>query len=255
MLQRTEDSQVSNKALHTIGLTDCRNSLFERLYARQQGNGTHAMLHRQGRMHPAVSHFANQHFYGGRLDIVPVAHQQAPLEWQHYNTDDADEQLVATHRFCFIDTPYPPTEDSNKINRNEARITARLVKAIHQLCQKNDLPFDAARRIGIIVPFRNQIAMIAHELAALNISGTEAITIDTVERYQGSQRDIIIYSTTVSQLYQLDILSVTTQADGQLIDRKLNVALTRARKQLFITGNAHLLCQNEIYRELVESIQ
>jgi superfamily I DNA and/or RNA helicase len=254
VLQRTEESQVNDETLHAIGLTDCRKSLFERLYARQQGNGTHAMLHRQGRMHPAISHFANQHFYGGQLDIVPVAHQQAPLEWRHYNTDDADEQLVATHRLSFIDTPYPPTEDSNKINRNEARITARLVKAIHQLCQKNDLPFDAARRIGIIVPFRNQIAMIAHELAALDIEGTEAITIDTVERYQGSQRDIIIYSTTVSQPYQLDILSVTTQADGQLIDRKLNVALTRARKQLFIVGNAHLLCQNEIYRKLVESI-
>ena len=254
VLQRTEESQVNDETLHAIGLTDCRNSLFERLYARQQGNGTHAMLHRQGRMHPAISHFANQHFYGAQLDIVPVAHQQAPLEWRHYNTDDADEQLVATHRLSFIDTPYPPTEDSNKINRNEARITARLVKAIHQLCQKNDLPFDAARRIGIIVPFRNQIAMIAHELAALDIEGTEAITIDTVERYQGSQRDIIIYSTTVSQPYQLDILSVTTQADGQLIDRKLNVALTRARKQLFIVGNAHLLCQNEIYRKLVESI-
>ena len=254
VLQRTEESQVNDETLHAIGLTDCRNSLFERLYARQQGNGTHAMLHRQGRMHPAISHFANLHFYGGRLDIVPVAHQQAPLEWRHYNTDDADEQLVATQRLSFIDTPYPPTEDSNKINRNEARITARLVKAIHQLCQKNDLPFDAARRIGIIVPFRNQIAMIAHELAALDIEGTEAITIDTVERYQGSQRDIIIYSTTVSQPYQLDILSVTTQADGQLIDRKLNVALTRARKQLFIVGNAHLLRQNEIYRKLVESI-
>jgi superfamily I DNA and/or RNA helicase len=131
---------------------------------------------------------------------------------------------------------------------------AQLVKATHTLCQKNGQPFNAARRIGIIVPFRNQISMISQDLEKLHLAGTEEITIDTVERYQGSQRDIIIYSTTVSQPYQLDILSVTTQADGQLIDRKLNVALTRARKQLFIVGNAHLLCQNEIYRKLVESI-
>ena len=96
--------------------------------------------------------------------------------------------------------------------------------------------------------------MIAHELEALGIPGTEAITIDTVERYQGSQRDIIIYSTTVSQRYQLDILSVTSQADGQMIDRKLNVALTRARKQLFITGNAPLLRHSDIYRQLIDSI-
>ena len=256
VLQRTEESQVTSEALHTIGLTDCRNSLFERLYSLQSANGNiHAMLHRQGRMHPAISAFANQQFYAGKLDIVPVAHQQAPLEWKHYDAHDADECLIATRRISFIDTPYPPAEDSNKINRHEAHIAARLVKAIYNLCQKNGLPFDAARRIGIIVPFRNQISMIANELATLGIKGTEAITIDTVERYQGSQRDIIIYSTTVSQRYQLDILSVTCQADGLTIDRKLNVALTRARKQLFITGNAHLLRHSDIYRSLIDTLE
>ena len=97
--------------------------------------------------------------------------------------------------------------------------------------------------------------MIATQLAALGIPETEEITIDTVERYQGSQRDIILYSTTISRSYQLDILSVPTQADGQLIDRKLNVALTRARKQLFIIGNAALLNQNTIYRQLIDSLR
>ena len=152
----------------------------------------------------------------------------------------------------FIDIPYPPAEDPHKINRCEARQTAALVKAIHELCRQNDLPFNAARRIGIIVPFRNQIAMIANELALLDIEGTEEITIDTVERYQGSQRDIIIFSTTVSQRYQLDILSVSSITDGQTIDRKLNVALTRARKQMFIVGNAHLLNNLPIYKQLIE---
>ena len=136
----------------------------------------------------------------------------------------------------------------------EAEAVADIVEALIHLNARSEKSLNLSKHLGIIVPFRNQIAMIAHELAALDIEGTEAITIDTVERYQGSQRDIIIYSTTVSQPYQLDILSVTTQADGQLIDHKLNVALTRARKQLFIVGNAHLLCQNEIYRKLVESI-
>lgn len=254
VLQRPEESRVKDKELHAIGLTDCRNSLFERLYAHTSGTRTCAMLHRQGRMHPDVSAFANHHFYGSKLDIVPLEHQQSPLEWRAFSADDEVERLVATRRVCFIDTPAPPAEDSHKTNRHEARIVARLVETIHTLCQKNGQPFNPARRIGIIVPFRNQISMIAHELEKLCIEGTEAITIDTVERYQGSQRDIIIYSTTVSQPYQLDILSVTTQADGQLIDRKLNVALTRARKQLFITGNAGLLKKNPIYEELVEQI-
>lgn len=252
--QRPEDSKVESKSLQAIGLTDCRNSLFERLYANQEVENTHAMLHRQGRMHPAISTFVNQHFYNGKLDIVPVEHQCAPLDWSIYDEQDETERTLATTRLGFIDAPATPAEDSNKTNRYEASIAARLVKAIYSLCLKNGQPFDAARRIGIIVPFRNQIAMIAHELEALGIPGTEAITIDTVERYQGSQRDIIIYSTTVSQRYQLDILSVTSQADGQVIDRKLNVALTRARKQLFITGNAPLLRHSDIYRQLIDSI-
>ena len=252
VLQRPEDSDVEDEGLNAIGLTDCRNSLFERLYARTSEERMCAMLHRQGRMHPTVSAFANHHFYGSKLDIVPVEHQQAPLEWKTFSSNDEMEALVATRRVCFLNAPCPPTEDSNKTNRNEARIVAQLVKAIHTLCQRNKLPFDAARRIGIIVPFRNQISMITRELEKLGIEGTEVITIDTVERYQGSQRDIIIYSTTISQPYQLDILSVTTHTDGQLVDRKLNVALTRARKQLFITGNAHLLRENPIYCSLID---
>lgn len=250
--QRPEESRVTNSELQAIGLTDCRNSLFERLYAHCSDGHVCAMLHRQGRMHPAISDFVNSHFYAGRLDVVPVEHQYAPLEWSAFDPADESERLVATARFAFLDTPLPPAEESDKTNRHEARTVARLVGTICRLCQKNGLPFDAARRIGIIVPFRSQIARIAHELEALGIPGTESITIDTVERYQGSQRDIIIFSTTISRPYQLDILSVTTQADGQLIDRKLNVALTRARKQLFVIGHAPLLSQNPIYKELLK---
>lgn len=252
VLQRTEESKVTNKQLNDIGLTDCRNSLFERLLGRQKQSHAYAMLHRQGRMHPDISGFVNRQFYNEQLDIVPVRHQQEPLEWIHYDKADDLQALVATSRMKFIDIPYPPAEEPHKINRCEARQTAALVKAIHELCRQNNLPFNAARRIGIIVPFRNQIAMIANELALLDIEETEEITIDTVERYQGSQRDIIIFSTTVSQRYQLDILSVSSITGGQTIDRKLNVALTRARKQMFIVGNAHLLNNLPIYKQLIE---
>lgn len=94
--------------------------------------------------------------------------------------------------------------------------------------------------------------MIRKALAEQHIPDTADITIDTVERYQGSQRDIIIFSTTVSRPYQLSILSEPVMTDGREIDRKLNVALTRARKQFFMTGNETLLQNCTAYWEFLD---
>ena len=78
-----------------------------------------------------------------------------------------------------------------------------------------------------------------------------AITIDTVECYQGSQRDYIIFTTTISRPYQLDILSVCQQVGDTEVDRKLNVAITRARKQFYLVGNRDLLSRNALYDALI----
>ena len=112
--------------------------------------------------------------------------------------------------------------------------------------------FDAARSIGIIVTYRHQIAQIHRKLALLGLPQLEGITIDTVERYQGSQRDVIIYSTGVQDQDGLDFLTSNCfEEDGHTIDRKLNVAMTRARKQLIITGQEALLRKNAIFSELI----
>lgn len=259
VLQSEKDSEVSDPRLQHIELTNCRNSLFERLYHLQlkyPKRGILAMLNRQGRMHPAISAFANQFFYGGKLDIIPVKHQLADIDFHLYPDKGTDplQYFIANTRTGFFPSHTPSLTDSNKINREEARIVASIVQAVYKLCCMNQMPFQAKERIGIIVPFRNQIALIHQELAKLSIPETDEITIDTVERYQGSQRDIIIYSTTISQLYQLDIISVPVQDDNLWIDRKLNVAITRAKKQLFVTGNPDLLKLNDIYCKFLESM-
>ena len=84
------------------------------------------------------------------------------------------------------------------------------------------------------------------------ITAVSQLAIDTVERYQGSQRDIIIYGTTITQHYELEILSNLTTISSAVIDRKLNVAVTRARKQFFVLGNERLLRLNPIYESLID---
>ena len=134
------------------------------------------------------------------------------------------------------------------MNHSEAMIAAEIAATIYQ--QTDD--FDAQHTLGIITPYRSQIALIRSELAKLSIPALNDITIDTVERYQGSERDVIIYSFCVNRPWQLEQLSNLTEDNGHLIDRKLNVALTRARKQLFLIGVPQLLRQHPIYRRMLQ---
>ena len=103
----------------------------------------------------------------------------------------------------------------------------------------------------MIVPFRGQITAVRRSLAARHLPGCEHITVDTVECFQGSQRDHILFGTTVRYPYQLQLLSSTETIDGATVDRKLNVALTRARLQLIVVGHGALLSASPVYRALL----
>lgn len=150
-----------------------------------------------------------------------------------------------------------PDEDSlcrEKYNNEEACKTAAIVNALYRLYERNGLEFDE-RSVGIIAPYRHQIARIRQELDKFGISAFDTIRVDTVERFQGSQNDCIIYSFCVNDESQLEWLPSYTEESGQLIDRKLNVALTRARRQLFVLGNSRLLSRNPIYRILITHLE
>ena len=103
---------------------------------------------------------------------------------------------------------------------------------------------------------RNQIAAVRSAIAKAEPQlPLDVITIDTVERFQGSQRDVIIYGFTVQQPAQLDFLTeLSFEEDGHVIDRKLNVAMTRAREHLLLVGNAALLRQNALFANLIDVV-
>jgi superfamily I DNA and/or RNA helicase len=128
------------------------------------------------------------------------------------------------------------------------------VRLAHKIFIQYGIDFNAERTLGVITPYRNQIALIKREIARLGIASLNNILVDTVERFQGSERDVIIYSFCINYVWQLKFLSSIIKENDKLIDRKLNVALTRARKQLFVTGASELLSVNSIYAELLKAI-
>ncbi|MCS3200913.1 AAA domain-containing protein [Candidatus Bacteroides intestinigallinarum] len=243
--QNTEQSAIYDESLLSIGLSNLKDSLFERLYrnctAACSSSAIHRsydMLCRQGRMHPEVALFANRAFYGGRLIPVGLPHQ----------IEDSD----TIRRLAFYPSVPEKAGASAKINYSEARIVADLAVRIYERHQSD---FDESRTLGIITPYRSQIALIKKEIESVGIPALNRILVDTVERFQGSERDVIIYSFCVNYPYQLKFLSNLTEEEGVLIDRKLNVALTRARKQMFITGVPELLERNPLYKSLLKLIE
>ncbi len=238
VLQSNEQSEVHDEGLRRIGLYNLKDSLFERLYRfhlQEEHCRAVDMLCRQGRMHPGVASFPNREFYAGKLEVLGLPHQLENV--------DAPVRFIPSER---------DTESvSGKTNRNEARIVAQLAADVYHLYKET---FEVNRTLGVITPYRSQIALIRKEIQALGISALNEISVDTVERYQGSERDVIIYSFCVNYLYQLKFLPNLTEENGVWIDRKLNVALTRARRQLYITGVPDILSHNLIYRRLIQAI-
>ena len=256
--QDTLEAEETNNSLKDIHLLSCANSLFERLILTERAAGRTdfiGTLHKQGRMHPDIADFANRKFYAReQLECVPLAHQlEQTLAYNETSEDETDDVLKA-HRMIFIPSkPCRQLNISEKVNTEEARIITDLLRRLYRQLGNN---FDPQKSVGVIVPYRNQIAMIRKEIEKLGIPELEEISIDTVERYQGSQRDIILYSFTIQSRYQLDFLTANTfYEDGQPIDRKLNVAITRARKQLILTGNEQTLRHNQLFAELIDYIK
>lgn len=244
------DSGVTEEALLEIGLSNLRNSLFERLYKRaQQQNWTwaYAQLSHQGRMHRDIMQFPNEHFYDGSLHILPAGipqheKQTCPSIWKDIGAGITEKRLV------FLPTASESTLSRPKTNVFEARKISELIELFIKLYREKDRPF-THETLGVITPYRAQIAQIRQELSDRGIDFSD-ITIDTVERYQGGARDIILISLCTNSLSQLDSL-ISHSDEG--VDRKLNVALTRAREHLIILGNPEVLKYNPIYFELMES--
>jgi DNA replication ATP-dependent helicase Dna2 len=245
-------SHVSENSLREIGLNNLRNSLFERLYLQCKKHDWHwayDQLSFQGRMHQDIMQFPKKYFYEDKLEILPE--QLDPTRFQQkllpliYEPDYGyTEALLSQKRMVFIDAPIDLNSLSWKTNAHEASIVGEVASIFKKSYGKSGLN----PSIGIITPYRAQIALMQEVLQRQGIDMSD-ITVDTVERFQGGARDIIIISLCINHKKQLETL-ISLSEEG--VDRKLNVAITRAREQLVVVGNREILQQNRLYRELIE---
>ncbi|MBW6514120.1 MAG: ATP-dependent helicase [Candidatus Syntrophosphaera sp.] len=209
-------------------------SLMERLFKVCKSNSwldSSTMLHQHYRMHDAISGLI-QHYYQDRL-VSMEPRQKEPLP--------ATEDPLLSSRLVWIDCPpsrfayYDPLQ-------------VRIIRKILDLFAANGTVTNFETDIGIVAPFRAMIHALLKELTPEQAK----TTIDTVERFQGSERRNIIITLPLhasSALRNIEALS-----GDQSVDRKLNVAVSRAQERLIILGNAELCRNSGHYKLLMDKI-
>lgn len=270
--QSPESCAIRSETLAGLGFTSYGESLFVRLYRRARTQGwTHAygQLTTQFRMHPLIAAFASQAFYGGILQDGTATHQQLPPDepvYHVYDAADALQTFLANHRIGFFPTPRENAADHDpQASLAEARRTVEILRALYALRQRNGLPFSPADTFAVVVPYKRQVGTIRSLLQTTpgipdDLKAIEII--DTVERVQGGSMEIVLYSTVAMDARGTDFLGQGEAdnpllagtggfASGGKVNRKLNVACTRARTQFFVIGDARVLATLPAYAALL----
>ncbi len=251
--QTEEESKIQTELLIQHGFINLNTSYFERMLntvRQKKWKHCYDMLQLQGRMHQDLMAFPSKYFYQENLQTLPDTAGLRQLESYQvkFQKNNTPLSWLNTKRTVFINCKNDLESTQAKINLSEAILVANIVHAIYLMYQEQKLQWNGLT-LGVITPFRAQIALIKQQLQELALD-ENLITVDTAERYQGGSRDIIILSTVISDPSQMLQIS-SVNADG--VDRKLNVALTRARDQIILVGNENVLRTSELYNHLIES--
>ena len=128
--------------------------------------------------------------------------------------------------------------DSGRSRPEEAAVATRIVESL----LAGGVP---PHEIGIITPYKAQQALIRKRLGEVRSAAAAGLSVDTVDRFQGGEREVIILS-----------LSRSDEVTSFLADQKrLNVSLTRARSKLILLGHARVLEEHPLFREVLEGLE
>jgi ATP-dependent RNA/DNA helicase IGHMBP2 len=217
-------------------------TLFEKCIHRQPQVAS--MLQVQYRMHEDIMRFPSRYFYHNEL-IADEAVRQ------HALTKPNDGTTLALPPIDFIDTAgcgFTEAQDPETLSRYNDEEAMALIRHLEKLIQTIGLK-DWPYTVGIITPYSAQVERLVKlaESSEVLSSLLQYITINTVDAFQGQERDIIAISF---------VRSNEKSEVGFLADiRRTNVAITRARKKLLMMGDSATLGAHPFYNELLEYVQ
>lgn len=227
-------------------------SLMERLVENHPEAVT--LLTTQYRMNEDIMKFSSDWFYGGKMVAAEDAKHRGildydtPIEW--IDTAEMISEISEVAEENEDIRAYREALSGNsfgRINKEEAQLTLlTLQNYITKIGKQRFL--DERLDIGLISPYRAQVKYLRQLLNRLSFFKPfrNSISVNTVDGFQGQERDIIIIS----------LVRSNEEGDiGFLRDlRRMNVAMTRARMKLLIVGDSSTLCRHPFYRKLHDYI-
>lgn len=205
-------------------------------------DGVSSLLTRQYRMHHAIMSFSNAYFYNNELE-ADITVKEALLD----STSDSDllslpVELLDTAGCSFDEVQNP--ESLSICNPGEADLLFKHANLLLEQYQ-NSYP-EQKISIGIISPYKEQMELLSEKLKEQNFQETsiEHISVKTIDGFQGEERDVIYISL---------VRSNSNSEIGFLGDiRRMNVALTRARKKLVVMMDTSTIGNHPFYKSFIE---
>lgn len=197
------------------------------------------LLQTQYRMKDEIMQFSSREFYDGKLRTAPEIMHRGILDYDNaiswFDTDDLPDDIESQEEFI--------GENFGRINKAEAELTLSHLQLYFERIGKQRI-LDERIDVGIISPYRAQVQLLRRLIRKREFFKPyrHLISVNTVDGFQGQERDVIIISL------------VRSNDEGQigfLRDlRRMNVAITRARMKLIILGSVSTLTKHPFYARL-----
>lgn len=222
-------------------------TLFEKCIERQPE--VSVMLKTQYRMHHHIMGFSNLQFYKGELEAHESVHSSDLHQFDPHFAPGLAVEFVDTAGCGYneVDTP----ESSSSANPDEANLLLNhLAHLLKDYTPAADTEADPLR-IGVIAPYRAQINYLQDRVEHMpllhDLKLKRLLSVGTVDSFQGQERDVIYISMTRSN----DKGEIGFLADI----RRMNVAMTRAKKKLVIVGDSATLSQHPYYAAFLTYVE